>query len=143
MYMRAVGWDVGRKDKIDLDGPSLKEKQGLYACPPLRDTDRPFHCALEVHEELIKVIPLAQLSWLQHVQALCPLNTDDCRTLAKNLCPGSGHMLLPVWLLLGCSVPAGMSIEGQYMHRLWHVKSGPALARDAALCLCKRMSQSF
>ena len=33
MYMRAVGWNVGRKDKIDLDGPSLKEKQGLYACP--------------------------------------------------------------------------------------------------------------
>ena len=55
MYMRAVGWNVGRKDKIDLDGPSLKEKQGLYACPPLKDGDKPFHCALEVHEELIKV----------------------------------------------------------------------------------------
>ena len=55
MYMRAVGWNVGRKDKIDLDGPSLKEKQGLYACPPLKDGDKSFHCALEVHEELIKV----------------------------------------------------------------------------------------
>ena len=55
MYLRALGWDVGKKDRIDLDGPALREKQGLYTCPPLGAGERPFHCALEVHEELIKV----------------------------------------------------------------------------------------
>ena len=58
MYLRAVDWQMGMKDKINLEGPKLKEKQGLYTCPPEKVGDRPFHCCLEVKEELIKVTPL-------------------------------------------------------------------------------------
>ena len=55
MYMRAVDWKTSMKDKINLEGPKLKEKQGLYTCPPERPGDQPFHCCLEVKEDLIKV----------------------------------------------------------------------------------------
>ena len=54
MYLRAVDWKFGMKDKIDLQGPKLKEKQGLYTCPPSKPGDSHFHCCLEVKEELIK-----------------------------------------------------------------------------------------
>ena len=55
MYLHVVGWNVAKKDKIDLDGMKLKEKQGLYTCPPIHDGQKPFHCCLEVIEEKIKV----------------------------------------------------------------------------------------
>ena len=55
MYVHAVGWQMGKKDKIDLEGPKLKEKQGLYTCPPEQPGQKPFHCCLEVCEEQIKV----------------------------------------------------------------------------------------
>lgn len=55
MYLHAVGWQIGKKDKIDLEGPKLKEKEGLYTCPPLTPGQKPFHCCLKVREELIKV----------------------------------------------------------------------------------------
>jgi hypothetical protein len=55
MYLHALGWQVGKKDKIDIDGPRLKEKQGLYTCPPSHTGQKPFHCCLEVKEELIRV----------------------------------------------------------------------------------------
>ena len=55
MYLHAVGWQIGKKDKIDLDGPQLKEKEGLYTCPPVTPGQKPFHCCLKVREEFIKV----------------------------------------------------------------------------------------
>ena len=55
MYLHAVGWQIGKKDKIDLDGPQLKEKEGLYTCPPVNPGQKPFHCCLKVREEFIKV----------------------------------------------------------------------------------------
>ena len=55
MYLHAAGWQIGKKDKIDLDGPKLKEKEGLYTCPPIHARQKPFHCCLKVREELIKV----------------------------------------------------------------------------------------
>lgn len=29
MYVQAVGWQLARKDKIDLDSATLHQKQGL------------------------------------------------------------------------------------------------------------------
>ena len=58
MYLHVVGWNVAKKDKIDLEGMKLKEKQGLYTCPPIHDGQKPFHCCLEVIEEKIKVMAL-------------------------------------------------------------------------------------
>lgn len=55
MYLHAVGWQTGKKDKIDLEGPKLKEKEGLYTCPPIAKGQKSFHCCLKVREELIKV----------------------------------------------------------------------------------------
>ncbi|KAK9809768.1 hypothetical protein WJX73_004442 [Symbiochloris irregularis] len=72
MYLRAVGWQMSMQDKINLEGPKLKEKQGLYTCAPepvqqqaldsrgeAHDhaslTAQAFHCCLEVKEELIKM----------------------------------------------------------------------------------------
>ena len=55
MYVKAIGWKVAMKDKIDLQGSKLKEKQGMYTCPPEKSEQQPFHCCLEVKEELIKV----------------------------------------------------------------------------------------
>ncbi len=55
MYLHAVGWQIGKKDKIDLEGPKLKEKEGLYTCPPVSLGQKPFHCCLKVREEFIKV----------------------------------------------------------------------------------------
>lgn len=54
MYLRAMDYKMGMKDKIDLEGSKLREKQGLYTCPPEQEGDQPFHCCLEVKEELIK-----------------------------------------------------------------------------------------
>jgi hypothetical protein len=68
MYLHAIGWQMSKKDKIDLDGPKLKEKQGLYTCPALHDNQKPFHTCLEVQEEKIKVsgpcVCLASISGL-------------------------------------------------------------------------------
>jgi hypothetical protein len=58
MYLQACGWQVGKKDKIDLEGSKLKEKEGLYTCPPIAIGQKPFHCCLKVREELIKVTHL-------------------------------------------------------------------------------------
>lgn len=55
MYVHVIGWDTAKKDKIDLEGSKLKEKQGLYTCPPSSPQQLPFHCCLEVKEEQIKV----------------------------------------------------------------------------------------
>ena len=55
MYLHAVGWQIGKKDKIDLEGAKLKEKEGLYTCPPITPGQKPFHCCLKVREESIKV----------------------------------------------------------------------------------------
>jgi hypothetical protein len=55
MYVQAVGWQLARKDKIDLDSDTLHQKQGLYTCPPTTDGQKPFHCCLQVQEEPINV----------------------------------------------------------------------------------------
>lgn len=55
MYLNAQGWQTSKKDKIDIDGPKLREKQGLYTCPPLHEGQKAFHTCLKVSEELIKV----------------------------------------------------------------------------------------
>lgn len=55
MYVHVIGWETAKKDKIDLEGSKLKEKQGLYTCPPSSPQQLPFHCCLEVKEEQIKV----------------------------------------------------------------------------------------
>ncbi|DBA93880.1 TPA: hypothetical protein ACH3X3_013925 [Trebouxia sp. C0006] len=55
MYVHVIGWETAKKDKIDLEGSKLKEKQGLYTCPPSSPNQLPFHCCLEVKEEQIKV----------------------------------------------------------------------------------------
>ncbi|KAL3144165.1 hypothetical protein ABBQ32_003949 [Trebouxia sp. C0010 RCD-2024] len=55
MYVHVIGWETAKKDKIDLEGSKLKEKQGLYTCPPSNPQQLPFHCCLEVKEEQIKV----------------------------------------------------------------------------------------
>lgn len=55
MYVHVIGWETAKKDKIDLEGSRLKEKQGLYTCPPSGPQQLPFHCCLEVKEEQIKV----------------------------------------------------------------------------------------
>lgn len=60
MYLHAVGWQIGMKDKIDLEGSKLKEKEGLYTCPPARPGQTPFHCCLKVREDVIKVRTSAQ-----------------------------------------------------------------------------------
>ena len=57
MYVHVIGWETAKKDKIDLEGSRLKEKQGLYTCPPGSPQQLPFHCCLEVKEEQIKVQP--------------------------------------------------------------------------------------
>lgn len=57
MYVHVIGWETAKKDKIDLEGSRLKEKQGLYTCPPSSPQQLPFHCCLEVKEEQIKVWP--------------------------------------------------------------------------------------
>ncbi len=54
-YLRAQGWDLSKKDKINLGRTELREKAGLYTCPPLQEGQEPFHCSLEVKEELIRV----------------------------------------------------------------------------------------
>ena len=56
MYVHVIGWETAKKDKIDLEGSRLKEKQGLYTCPPSNPQQLPFHCCLEVKEEQIKVL---------------------------------------------------------------------------------------
>ena len=56
MYVHVIGWETAKKDKIDLEGSKLKEKQGLYTCPPSSPNQLPFHCCLEVKEEQIKVL---------------------------------------------------------------------------------------
>jgi hypothetical protein len=55
MYVQAVGWQLARKDKIDLDGATLHQKAGLYTCPPTVDGQKPFHCCLQIREEPINV----------------------------------------------------------------------------------------
>ncbi|KAK9808775.1 hypothetical protein WJX72_003363 [[Myrmecia] bisecta] len=55
IYLHAVGYQMGKKDKIDIVGPQLKEKQGLYTCPAMHANQKPFHCCLEVREDVIKV----------------------------------------------------------------------------------------
>ena len=55
MYVQAVGWQLARKDKIDLDSDTLHQKQGLYTCPPSTEGQKPFHCCLQVQEEPINV----------------------------------------------------------------------------------------
>lgn len=55
MYVHVIGWETAKKDKIDLEGSKLKDKQGLYTCPPSSPQQLPFHCCLEVKEEQIKV----------------------------------------------------------------------------------------
>lgn len=69
MYLHAIGWQLGKKDKIAIEPAALKEKQGLYSCPPIGDSKigstplrqsagsqkHPFHCCLKVTEEPIKV----------------------------------------------------------------------------------------
>ncbi len=55
MYVHVIGWETAKKDNIDLEGSKLKEKQGLYTCPPSSSNQLPFHCCLEVKEEQIKV----------------------------------------------------------------------------------------
>ena len=57
MYVHVIGWETAKKDKIDLEGSKLKDKQGLYTCPPSSPQQLPFHCCLEVKEEQIKVLP--------------------------------------------------------------------------------------
>ncbi len=64
IYLRAIGWQMSEKDKIDLDGPKLRDKQGLYTCPGLRSNQKPFHSCLEVQEEKIKVRLFMQLAAL-------------------------------------------------------------------------------
>ena len=55
MYLHAIGWQLGKKDKIAIEPAALKEKQGLYSCPPLGAQKHSFHCCLKVSEEPIKV----------------------------------------------------------------------------------------
>ena len=55
MYLHAIGWQLGKKDKIAIEPAKLKEKQGLYSCPPMGTQKHPFHCCLKVTEEPIKV----------------------------------------------------------------------------------------
>ncbi len=55
MYLHAIGWQLGKKDKIAIEPEKLKEKQGLYSCPPMGSQKHPFHCCLKVTEEPIKV----------------------------------------------------------------------------------------
>lgn len=71
MYLHAIGWQIGKKDKIDLEGPKLKEKEGLYTCPPTSPGQKSFHCCLKVREELIKVQPPTALAGC--LLAACPL----------------------------------------------------------------------
>lgn len=59
MYVQAMGWQLARKDKIDLDCETLHQKQGLYTCPPTTEGQKPFHCCLQMREEPINV-----RSWL-------------------------------------------------------------------------------
>ncbi len=55
MYVQAVGWELARKDKIDLEAGNLREKAGLYTCPPTLAGQKPFHCTLNIKEEPINV----------------------------------------------------------------------------------------
>lgn len=55
MYVQAIGWQLARKDKIDLDSDTLHQKQGLYTCPPATEGQKPFHCCLQMKEEPINV----------------------------------------------------------------------------------------
>lgn len=55
MYVQAVGWQLARKDKIDLDSETLHQKQGVYTCPPTAEGQKPFHCCLQMREEPINV----------------------------------------------------------------------------------------
>ena len=64
MYVHVIGWETAKKDKIDLEGSKLKEKQGLYTCPPSSPNQLPFHCCLEVKEEQIKVSSFSSFSHL-------------------------------------------------------------------------------
>lgn len=71
MYMRAIGWEVGKKDKIDLDWQKLRERQGLYSCPSITENKKPFYCCMEVQEEKIKVIAIhLSIDWCHAVQGL-------------------------------------------------------------------------
>lgn len=81
MYLHAIGWQLGKKDKIAIEPAALKEKQGLYSCPPIGDSKigntplrqsagsqkHPFHCCLKVTEEPIKV------SLISHLHEASPL----------------------------------------------------------------------
>lgn len=62
MYVQAVGWQQGRKDKIDLEAGHLKDKAGLYTCPPAVAGQKAFHATLRVHEEPINVCSRLSLS---------------------------------------------------------------------------------
>lgn len=55
MYLHAIGWQLGKKDKIDLDWQKLRDRQGLYSCPPINENQKPFYCCLEVQEDKLKV----------------------------------------------------------------------------------------
>eukprot|EP00884_Botryococcus_braunii_P017936 jgi/Botrbrau1/4826/Bobra.0325s0040.1 len=55
MYLHAIGWQLGKKDKLDLDWQKLRERQGLYSCPPISHNQKPFFCCLEVREDKVKV----------------------------------------------------------------------------------------
>lgn len=70
MYVHVIGWETAKKDKIDLEGSRLKEKQGLYTCPPSGPQQLPFHCCLEVKEEQIKVQTAScYMSWMLNAVA--------------------------------------------------------------------------
>ena len=55
MYVQAVGWQLARKDKIDLDGATLYQKAGMYTCPATVEGQKAFHCCLQIREEPINV----------------------------------------------------------------------------------------
>lgn len=109
MYVHVIGWETAKKDKIDLEGSKLKEKQGLYTCPPSNPQQLPFHCCLEVKEEQIKVLPHSTnnpclsvgTSGTQEVQDMPAVHRLKRGSLAEHCSANNPAMFKVMQLLLG------------------------------------------
>ena len=43
---------MAKKDRIDLDIAGLSDAQGLYTCPPVAESGKPFSCCMEVKQDM-------------------------------------------------------------------------------------------
>ncbi len=99
MYLQADGWQQGRKDKIDLDAGSLKDKAGLYTCPPTAPGQKAFHATLQVRQEPINVrfanpVPCARNAGTEGLDVLLGFDAMiGCRAFISVMAAGRGGVL--------------------------------------------------